>query len=132
MKFQVKKHENNTTYYTLNGQHDNYDEAGYPLLFEDNAESAMAKKVEQKLPDHISKDGVKRFDYFIKTYADKEPVNPVQKYSIGSKRTNSFIDSVCKSETQFTKVPYSIFKQYIDFLRTKNERILTFIHREIK
>lgn len=132
MKFQVKNHDNNITYYTLNGHQDNYDEAGYPLLEDNHAESAMAKKVQQKLPDHISKDGIKRFDYFIKTYADKEPVNPVQKHSIGSKRTNSFVDSVCKSETRFTKVPHSIFQQYIDFLRTKNERILTLINREIK
>lgn len=130
MKFSIKKHTEDTTFYTLNGLHDNYDPAGYPLLDEDQKDKAMAKKVKQKLPDHSEL--VDQYDYYIRTYTDKEPFNPVEKLSIKSKRTNTYIDSVCKSETIFTKVPHSIFKQYIDFLRTKNERILSFIHREIK
>lgn len=130
MKFHIKDHNKEETYYTLNGQHDNFDPAGYPILDSNNGDRAMAKKVKQKLPEHSQ--SVDRYDFYIRTYADREPYNPVQKYAIQSKRDNSFIDSVCKSETSFTKVPQSIFKQYIDFLRTKNERILTFIHREIK
>ena len=130
MKFQIKKHSEETKYYALEGYHDNYDPAGYPILDEENANLAMAKKVKQKLPEHSKT--VDKYDFYIRTYADKEPYNPVKKHAIQSKRDNAFIDTVCKSETSFTKVPHSIFKQYIDFLRTKNERILTFIHREIK
>lgn len=130
MKFAIKNHKEDITLYTLNGLHDNYDPAGNPMLDNNKENSAMAKKVKQKLPDHIK--NVDQYDYYIRTYPDREPFNPVEKLSIKSKRTNAYIDSVCKSETIFTKVPHSIFKQYIDFLRTKNERILSFIHREIK
>ena len=130
MKFSIKNHKEDITLYTLNGLHDNFDPAGYPLLDMDKDDNVMAKKVKQKLPDHTNL--VDKYDYYIRTYSDREPFNPVKKLSIKSKRTNAYIDSVCKSETIFTKVPHSIFKQYIDFLRTKNERILSFIHREIK
>lgn len=129
--FNINQREKSITSYTITGQHDRLDENNYPVIDDNKSDKVYAKCVVSDLPKRSNLLSDKSYNYYILTYANKEPFNPVKKYSIQSKRDNAFIDKTCKQTTVFTSVSSYVFKKYLVFLQTGNETLLKDIMRDI-
>jgi len=132
-EFNIKHHNigtKNDQYYALIDDHDFIDEKGNPRV--NNVNSACAKLIYGRKSKHIT-DKKAYFSYFIKCSPDKEAYNPIKLHtSIKDKKTNAFIDTVCKNKWSFIEVDQVVFDKYVEFLKTKNVRILKDINRSLK
>jgi len=132
-EFSIKHHPIGTkqdSYYVLKGDHEFLDENDNPRS--SKLEEACAKLVFGKKSKHIT-DKKAYNSYYIKCNPNKEAYNPIKLHSaIQDKKTNAFIDNVCKSEWSFLEVDQSIFNKYLEFLKSHNIRILKDINRSLK
>lgn len=116
-------------FYTLIDNQDFLDENNNPCKSE-LSDSVYAKAILNKKPRHIS-DKKRHHSYYILTNPKNELYNPIQIHS-SIKNKSNFIDKICKTEWSFKEVDKSIFDTYIDFLRTKNLRLLQKANRSLK
>lgn len=132
-EFLIKHHNVDTQkdeYYTLMDDQEFLDNEGNPRT--SKSENAWAKKVFGKKSKHIT-DRKAYNIYYIKCNPNKEVYNPIKLHSsLKEKPKNSFIDSVCKNEWSFLEVDQLVFDKYIEFLKSKNTRILKDINRSLK
>lgn len=96
-----------TLYFTLDGSQETYFD-NIPLRNQDD-NLVYAKKY-RKI------DG--SYKYMIKLANNGKLYNPISIY--GEEKTNTFLDSVCKSSTKFKTVNEKAFNFYIQFLTSKN------------
>lgn len=129
--FNINQREKKIISYTIIGQQDRLDNNNYPIIDDNKSDKIYAKCVISDLPKRSNLISDKSYEYYILTYANKEPVNPIPKYSIKSKRDNAFVDKICKQTTVFTSVSSYVFKKYLVFLQTGNETLLKDIMRDI-
>jgi len=115
-----KKQENSTLneFYSTIGNEDFIDKNNNPRVSNENDTRVIAKKIYRD-------DGSLRFS--IKCDGGKF-VNPFSIY--GSKKDNTFLDRVCKSNDKFKEVNLKVFDMYIKFLKTKNTAWLNNAERE--
>lgn len=127
--FNVKQTEPDTKLYTVEGSQDFYDEEGLPRL---NVETQQvyAKAIKNKQPKHMTSASY-GYRFYIKTDPNKNIVDPVQLHTI-DKRKPSFVDKICKTESDFREVSESIFNKYVTYLKTKSSQWLLSAQREIK
>lgn len=129
--FRISKNENvESKFYTLKEYQDFQDNEGYPR---NNSESqhTFAKAVKDRPSKHLNQ--VENFySFYIKTDPNKKVFDPRTRYSIDPKIPKNFLNSVCKSNLQFTKVTQQMFNDYISFLKTENSKWLAHVQREIK
>jgi hypothetical protein len=132
-EFSIQHHQigaQKDSYYVLKGEHEFLDADDNPRS--SKLQEACAKLVFGKKSKHIT-DRKAYHSYYIKCNPNKEAYNPIQLHStIKDKKTNAFIDNVCKSEWSFLEVDQSIFNQYLEFLKSHNTRILKDINRSLK
>lgn len=107
------------TYFTLFGQHSDFDNDGNPTTDDEKKGFAYNRlntndKTEQ---------------YFLKVGLYGKIFNPIGLYSEG--RENKFLSKVGKNEYNFTKVNKKVFDMYLNFLRTKNLAWLNNAEREL-
>jgi hypothetical protein len=106
-------------YFTLFGQHDDFDDEGNPTTNDEKKGFAYTRlntndKTEQ---------------YFLKVGLYGKIFNPIGLYSEG--RENKFMSKIGKNEYNFTKVNKKVFDMYVNFLRTKNLAWLNNAEREL-
>jgi hypothetical protein len=128
-EFHIKQETAENKLYTLIGNEEYLDEDGYPRSKIDN-EQVMAKAIRNKLGKAMNSNLQYRF--YIKTDPNKKIYDPTQIYSIDKKNKSSFLNKICKTETIFSEVTENIFSRYIEFLKTKNHKILSSTQRELK
>lgn len=116
-------------FYTLIDYQDFLDNNNNPCLSK-LSDKVYAKAIFNKKTKHIS-DKKKYYTYYVLMNPKNELYNPIQLHSSIKNKTN-FIDKVCKSEWSFKEVEKSVFDTYIDFLRTKNIRLLNKANRSLK
>jgi uncharacterized protein YbcV (DUF1398 family) len=116
-------------YYTLMDQQDFLDKDNNPCSNEES-DVIYAKAILNKKPKHIA-DNKKYYSYYVMLNPKNELYNPVQIHS-SIKAKSKFVDKVCKTEWFFKEVDKSVFDTYIDFLRTKNLRLLHKANRSLK
>lgn len=117
-------------YYTIMGKHDRLDESGKPIksiLSNDVYAKAIKNRPSKNFQAVSPLDNIS-FKYYIKTYPNKKPFNPI----LEENNRSSFIDRVCKTETMFTEVNKAIFDKYVNFLQSKNTQWLTEVYRDIR
>ena len=120
----------NDKYYVLLDTQEFLDDKGFPRTKDVN--KACAKAVYGRKSKHIT-DRKAYYTYHIQCSQNNEAYNPIDLHStVQIKKTNAFIDKVCKEEVKFQEVDQSIFDQYIEFLKTKNARMLKDINRRLK
>jgi hypothetical protein len=137
MKINIKdfdiQHKDNempdNKYYTLMGRQDFLDTDNNPCINE-QSDIVYAKALLNKKPKHIA-DNKKYHSYYVMSNPKNELYNPVQIHS-SIKEKSKFVDKVCKTEWSFKEVDKSVFDTYIDFLRTKNLRLLQKANRSLK
>lgn len=118
-------------YYVLQGIEDFLDDYGYPRS-NDYSDNVCAKAVADKPTKHFGDTRGKDYRYYIRMDADQELFNPVQILSsVKDKKSNHFINSVCKSTDSFKEVSPSIFNSYIEYLKSKDIRWLKDAQREL-
>lgn len=66
---------------------------------------------------------------FIKVSSNGKLYNPISVY--GSEKTNTFLDSVCRSKDKFKSVNDKAFNWYVQFLSSKNLGWLYNAEREV-
>lgn len=115
--------------FTLLGQQDHLDKDGYPICDQTEDKRVYAKKIKDKKNRTINKQNT--FSFYIQSYPNNRLLNPIQIHSLATNNT-SYIDKVCKGNISFIEVNESIFKKYINFLKTKNITWLNMAQREIK
>lgn len=120
-------------FYSLIGEEDFLDETGSPRVKSEDSPSVMAKAVRTKLSKHMTGNTRLSLRYYIKTKPNDIIYNPIKLESkVEDKETFSFINSTCKTKTDFKEVTQSVFNKYITFLKTKNIRWLNAAQRELK
>lgn len=137
MKVNIKdfdiSHPNNASlndkFYTIIDQQDFLDENNNPCKSE-LSDNVYAKAVLNKKPKHMSDKKI-YYSYYAIMNPKNELYNPIQLHSSIKDKSN-FIDRVCKSEWSFKEIDKSIFDTYVDFLRTKNLRLLQKANRSLK
>jgi type IV secretory pathway VirB9-like protein len=117
-------------YYTVNGKEDFLDEYLMPRLNDPDSDAVFAKALKNKKSKHFRANS-NYYRYYIKGNSSKQIYDPTVKYTIQSKTTNHFINSVCKNESIFIEVSKSIFDKYIKFLQSKDIRWLKDSQREL-
>jgi hypothetical protein len=117
-------------YYTIIGNHDVLDDSGKPLkrVLSNDVHAKAIKNRPSKNFQVLSPLDTVSFKYYIKTYPNKKPYNPL----LSENSRSSFIDRVCKTETMFTEVNKSVFDKYVNFLQSKNTQWLTEVYRDIR
>lgn len=116
-------------YYTLMDQQDFLDRDNNPCRNE-QSDIVYAKAILNKKPKHIADNKV-YYAYYVMLNPKNELYNPVQIHST-IKEKSKFVDKVCKAEWFFKEVDKSVFDTYVDFLRTKNLRLLQKANRSLK
>jgi hypothetical protein len=128
-EFNTKQTEPDTKFYTVNGSQDFYDDDGAPRLNTENTK-VFAKAIKNKQSKHMNSTTY-GYRFYIRTDPNKNIVDPVQLYTI-EKPKASFIDKICKTESDFREVSESIFNKYINYLKTKSTQWLISAQREIR
>lgn len=130
--FDISHSDNNLAedkFYTLI-EHQDFLDADKNPCKKELSEDVYAKAVLNKKPRHIS-EKKKHYSYYAMINPKNELYNPIKIHStIGTK--SNFIDKVCKTEWSFREVDKSVFDTYVDFLRTKNLRLLQKANRSLK
>lgn len=129
-EFIIAQNKDVELYYTVSGQEDYIDDKQMPRkkVMDDQV---YAKSIKNKMSRNTSDSNLK-YSYFIKTNPNKELYNPLTIHSSVVDKSGSYIDKVCKTEWRFTEVNYSIFQEYLTFLKTKNIRTLNMVNRSMK
>jgi len=132
--FNTKQSDNsNDKFYCLSGSEDYVDQDGYPRLYDEHMENAVAKVVFSKKPKHFEDTNKSYGRYYIKLDPNSKIFNPKKILSpIEEKNSLSFINLVCKTEWVFREVTPQIFQKYITFLKTKNLSWLKDAQRDLK
>lgn len=128
-EFRVKTESAESKLYTLIGQEQYLDEDGYPRSQIEN-DNVMAKAIRNKPGKSMGSSMQYRF--YIKTDPNKKIYDPTEIYSLNDKNKGSFLNKICKTETIFSEVTENIFVRYIEFLKTKNHKLLSNAQRELK
>lgn len=114
-------------YTTLQYQEFIDDEENYRTSTENTR--VFAKAVKSGLSRDVNVRGPVHYKYYIRVFPNKKLYDPFPKYS-SSDNKNSFIDKVCRSETGYQEVPYSVFEKYLNFLKTESNQWLTSAQKE--
>lgn len=118
--------------FCLIGDEDFLDSNGSPRIENDEDEKIVAKIVFSKKSRQITDRSISKA-YMIKVNPKLEVFNPVQILSvIRNKQSNHFIENTCKSEWYFKEVDMHIFDKYLNFLKTKNVKLIKDIERDLK
>lgn len=118
-----------TKLYTVSGLESYIDSQGYPRL-QTESPNVYAKAIKNKLGKAMSS-GL-HFRFYIKTDPNKNIFNPTDTSPVLDKQQHSFLNKVCKTEYTFSEVSENIFNQYIDFLKSKNTKLLHSAQRALK
>ena len=111
--FASSKTDTNTSiedqYYTINGDHDYFDENNNPRLSKDS-EKTLAKKTftDQSKPR-----------FLIKADTDGRFFDPTSTLSKDYASKSNFLNQTCR-QPRFKSVSYDVFEMYLNFLKTKN------------
>lgn len=116
-------------FYTLIDQQDFLDTDNNPCK-KILSDEVYAKAILNKKPRHISDKKI-HYSYYLMVNPKNELYNPIKIHSSITTKSN-FVDKICKSEWSFREVDKSIFDTYVDFLRTKNLRLLQKANRSLK
>lgn len=116
-------------YYTIIDQQDFLDKENNPCK-SGVSDQVYAKAILNKKPRHISDKKI-YYTYYAIMNPKNELFNPIQLHTTIKDKSN-FIDKVCKSEWSFREIDKSVFDTYVDFLRTKNIRLLQKANRSLK
>jgi len=132
--FNTKPLDNsNDKFYCLSGSEDYVDQDGYPRLYDENMDNAVAKVVFTKKPKHFDDSNKSYGRYYVKLDPNSKIFNPKKILSpVEEKNSLSFINLVCKTEWVFREVTPQIFQKYITFLKTKNLSWLKDAQRDLK
>lgn len=115
-------------FYCVSGMEDFIDNDGYPRILNDQDSRVLAKIIANtKSKNMLDIKNTER--YYILVNENGSPYNPILIYS-SIKNKKNYTDTVCKNK-RFKKVDSYIFKKYINFLKTKNKRILNNLQRDI-
>lgn len=117
-------------YYCCSGKEDFIDEDGYPRSENENNTEVVAKALSNKKPKHFN-DKIAHYRFYIKMSPDKQPFNPVELHS-SLKDKSTFINQTCKGTWIFKEVDKSVFDLYLKFLKSKNQKYLKDIGRQLK
>lgn len=131
-KFAMNTEKAEIQNFCLIGQEDFLDSNGNPRLENHEDEKIVAKIVFNKKSRQITERSISKA-YMIKVNPKLEVFNPVQTLSaIKNKQSNHFIENTCKSEWYFKEVDMHIFDKYLNFLKTKNVKLIKDIERDLK
>lgn len=120
--------DNSDKFYCVIGMEDFIDNDEYPRINNGDDSRVMAKLIVYAKPKNmLNKQNTER--YYILVNENGTPYNPVLLHS-SVKNKKNYTDTICKNK-QFKKVDSYIFKKYINFLKTKNKRILANLQRDI-
>lgn len=124
--FRVKLMEDK--FYCVVGLEDFIDEDNYPRIAQEDDKRILAKCVISAKSKNIL-ESKNIYRYYILVNENGTPYDPVLIHS-AVKTNKNYTDAICKSK-RFKKVDSYIFKKYINFLKTKNKKLLTSIQRDI-
>lgn len=126
MLFEINKKQNSAVelsndnrLYTIVGQHDFLDEDGYPRL---NLKDDVKPLAELSITNG-------KTVYFVKRSDSGRLFNPIGLYSEGQEE--KFMKHRGKNQWSLRRCNHSVFKNYINFLKTKNEAWFRNAEREI-
>lgn len=111
----VVEHQNTQDeFYTINGEHDYFDDNNNPRLSSDG-DKTLAKKtfVDKSKPR-----------FLIKTDTDGKFFDPTNNLSKDYATKSNFLNQTCR-QPKFKPVSYDVFEMYLNFLKTKN---LSWLH----
>lgn len=118
--------------FCLAGDEDFVDENGNPRLVDNEDSRIVAKIIFNKKSRQITQTSVSK-TYMIKVNPKLQVFNPVQILStIKNKQSNYFIENICKNEWYFKEVDMHVFEKYLNFLKTKNIKLIKDIERDLK
>lgn len=110
-------------YYCILGKHDYLDDNQYPRTNQDD-DRVVAKAVPTSKTKHLLDKKI-HYKYFILTSPTLKFFNPIDIHSTLSEvNKTDYISNVCKKDWGFKEVNMMVFKDYIDFLKSKNQRLL--------
>jgi hypothetical protein len=69
--------------------------------------------------------------FYVRIGEDKKLYNPFPLYSVSDNR-GSFLDRVCRSNSNYKPVTQSVFNMYLNFLKTENMQWYNQAQRELK
>jgi hypothetical protein len=115
-------------YYTTL-QYQEYSDENENSLIKTESNKVFAKAIKSGLSRDINTRGPSRYKYYVRIFPNKKLYDPFPKYSYSTNK-DSFLDKVCKSETGYREVPFSVFDKYLNFLRTENSQWLTSAQKE--
>ena len=90
----------------------------------------FAKAIKNGLSRDVTKGGGQYYKYYVRCSANKTLYDPFPKYSISDNK-QSFIDRVCRPETTYREVTYSVFEKYLNYLKTENAQWLKNAQKEL-
>lgn len=105
-------------FYCLIGEEDFVDDAGNPMVKQDNGK-VLAKKITRS--DNPAQ-------YFIRLSTNNKLYNPVSQ--VGEDKSTSIVDNTCRPTNRFTPVSPAVFEYYLQFLSSKNLLWLNKAERE--
>lgn len=117
-------------YYCCSGIEDFIDKEGFPRVNQETNKNTVAKALCNKKPKHFN-DNITHYRFYIKMSPNKEPYDPVEIHS-SFKDKSTFINQTCKNTWSFKEVDKFIFDQYLLYLKTKNQKYLKDIRRQLK
>jgi hypothetical protein len=115
-------------FYCVSGMEDFIDQDNYPRINTDEDSRILAKSLGCTKSKNIL-ESKNIYRYYILVNENGTPYNPVLLHS-SVKNKKNYTDVICKGK-QFKKVDSYIFKKYINFLKTKNKKILTDLQRDM-
>lgn len=115
-------------FYCVSGSEDFIDSDQYPRIEKEDDQRILAKCVVSAKSKNIL-ESKNIYRYYILVNENGTPYDPVLIYS-SVRNSKNYTDAICKSK-RFKKVDSYVFKKYINFLKTKNKKLLTSIQRDI-
>lgn len=130
-EFNIKNKTIKEEFFTFMGLQEFIDEKGYPKISSDT-DISYAKICESKKSKSII-DNKESYRFYIKTDPNNNIINPKKIYSDKNfdLKSNTHLNKICKHTEQYKEVSESIFKKYIEFLKTQNIKWLKEAQREL-
>lgn len=111
-------------------QHQDYVDSDENYRSQTENNKVFAKAVKNGLSRDVTKSGPQYYKYYIRCSASKILFDPFPKYS-SSDNKQSFLDKVCRPETIYREVSYSVFDKYLNYLKTENSQWLKNAQKEL-
>lgn len=110
-------------FYCILGKQDFLDDSDYPRTNQDD-DRVVAKAVPTSKTKHLL-DNKTHYKYFVLSNTSMKFFNPIDIHStLSDTNKTDYISTVCKNGWTFKEVNMIVFKKYIDFLKSKNTRLL--------